>query len=103
MLEATNVGHRYHAKGDWVFRGLDLTVHPGEVISVLGPNARGKTTLLTCLAGLRTPREGRVQATGALGFVPPVARRRSPLHRPGDGAHGPGFPGAGLVGSRCRG
>lgn len=70
MLEATNVGHRYHAKGDWLFRRLDLTVHPGEVISVLGPNARGKTTLLTCLAGLRTPREGRVQATGALGFVP---------------------------------
>lgn len=70
MLEATNVGHRYHVKGDWLFRGLDLTVHPGEVISVLGPNARGKTTLLTCLAGLRTPREGRVQATGTLGFVP---------------------------------
>lgn len=70
MLEATQIGHRYHLVGPWLFRGLDLTVTPGEVISVLGPNARGKTTLLTCLAGLRTPREGRVRATGTLGFVP---------------------------------
>lgn len=70
MLEATEVGHRYSDKDDWLFRGLNLAVGAGDVVSVLGPNARGKTTLLTCLAGIRTPREGRVSVDGNLGFVP---------------------------------
>ena len=70
MLNATGVGHRYSNKSDWLFRDLDVTIPPGEVVSVLGPNARGKTTLLTCLAGIRTPREGRIEVTGAMGFVP---------------------------------
>lgn len=60
MLNATGVGYRYSTKTDWLFRGLDVTIPPGEIVSVLGPNARGKTTLLTCLAGIRTPKEGRI-------------------------------------------
>lgn len=70
MLNATGIGHRYHEKSAWLFRNLDVTIAPGEVVSVLGPNARGKTTLLTCLAGVRTPREGQVELRGSLGFVP---------------------------------
>lgn len=70
MLDATNLGHRYRDSNPWLFRGLNLAVTPGELVSVLGPNARGKTTLLTCLAGIRTPREGRIAVNGNLGFVP---------------------------------
>ena len=70
MLNATGVGHRYSTKTDWLFRGLDVAIPPGEIVSVLGPNARGKTTLLTCLAGIRTPKEGRIEVTGTMGFVP---------------------------------
>lgn len=69
MLDAMGVGHHY-TNEDWLFRGLDVTIGPGEIVSVLGPNARGKTTLLTCLAGIRTPREGRIEVTGSLGYVP---------------------------------
>ncbi|MDR1634801.1 MAG: ATP-binding cassette domain-containing protein [Bifidobacteriaceae bacterium] len=69
MLEARGLGHRYGA-GSWLFRDLDLTVAGGEVLAVLGPNARGKTTLLTCLAGLRRPKEGTARCEGGVGYVP---------------------------------
>jgi branched-chain amino acid transport system permease protein len=39
---------------------IDLVVHPGEVVSVIGPNGSGKTTLFNMLTGLTRPDEGSV-------------------------------------------
>jgi len=39
---------------------LDLSVAPGEILSVIGPSGCGKTTLLKCLAGLERPDSGSV-------------------------------------------
>ncbi|PHP51977.1 ABC transporter ATP-binding protein [Actinomyces ruminis] len=69
MLDATGLGFRY-GRGEWIFRGVDLQVEAGEVLAVLGPNARGKTTLVTCLAGVRKPTEGEVTRRAVIGFVP---------------------------------
>ena len=41
-----------------VLDGVDLTVHPGEVVALLGRNGAGKTTLLKMLNGLLTPAHG---------------------------------------------
>jgi energy-coupling factor transport system ATP-binding protein len=46
-------------------RGVDLTVHRGEVVAVMGRNGAGKSTLLAVLAGLRTPTAGIVSVAGA--------------------------------------
>lgn len=69
MLNALNVGQRY-GKGPWLFTNLTLTIKPGEIIMVLGPNARGKTTLLKTLCGILAPAEGQVKSEGVIGYVP---------------------------------
>lgn len=69
MIAARGVGHRYD-RDRWIVRGVDLDLHRGQILAVLGPNARGKTTLITCLAGVRTPTEGAVEHGGVVGYVP---------------------------------
>lgn len=43
---------------------VGIRIEPGQVWGVLGPNGAGKTTLLHTLAGLRSPRHGRVELGG---------------------------------------
>ena len=69
MLELADLGHRYPETG-WVFRHVSLEMPPGSVTVVLGPNGRGKTTLVRCAAGLLKPTEGTVTHGAPVGFVP---------------------------------
>jgi energy-coupling factor transport system ATP-binding protein len=46
-------------------RDVDLTVHAGEVVALMGRNGAGKSTLLGALVGLRTPSTGAVHVAGA--------------------------------------
>ena len=46
--------------GDWVvFEGLNLSVEPGEIVSILCPSGCGKTTLLRASCGLERLKEGQ--------------------------------------------
>jgi ABC-2 type transport system ATP-binding protein len=48
-----------------VLAGVDLDVHPGEVVCLLGPNGAGKTTTIEVLEGFRLPSAGDVEVLGA--------------------------------------
>jgi D-xylose transport system ATP-binding protein len=43
---------------------VDLDVHPGEVLAVLGDNGAGKSTLIKCIAGTHAPDSGQVLFEG---------------------------------------
>jgi heme exporter protein A len=47
-----------------VLKGVSLTLRPGEVLHVSGPNGTGKTTLLRVICGLLRPEQGQVSWQG---------------------------------------
>jgi ATP-binding cassette subfamily F protein 3 len=43
-----------------LFKNLDITIHAGDRVCIVGPNGRGKTTLLKLLAGRLEPKDGEL-------------------------------------------
>ena len=59
-LRLENVSFRYPGAEKDTIHNLNLTVHPGEKLAIVGLNGAGKTTLVKLLCGLFDPTEGRV-------------------------------------------
>ncbi|WP_320171023.1 ABC transporter ATP-binding protein [Maridesulfovibrio sp.] len=63
VLSVSDLSFSYE-HGEPVWSGISLDVHAGEVLSILGPNGTGKSTLMRCMAGLAEPDSGRVEVDG---------------------------------------
>ncbi|WP_285409990.1 ATP-binding cassette domain-containing protein [Variovorax sp. efr-133-TYG-130] len=60
-----------------ILQGVDLSVHKGEIVSLIGRNGVGKTTTMRCLMGLLRTRGGSVQLRGRdIAALPSDARAR---------------------------
>jgi putative ABC transport system ATP-binding protein len=66
MIEVRNLTKRLTSGGHEVeiLKGIDLTVHPREVLAIEGPSGSGKSTLLGLLAGFDFPTSGTISLDG---------------------------------------
>lgn len=62
MVEMRNITKRF--PGVVANRNVNLRVHAGEILALLGENGAGKSTLMSILAGLYLPDEGQVFLRG---------------------------------------
>lgn len=63
-LRLENVGFSYFGCEKKVVHDVNLTIHPGEKIALVGMNGAGKSTLIKLLCGLYQPTEGKIFLDG---------------------------------------
>ncbi len=62
MVTGTNITRAF---GDLqVLKGIDIEIHAGEILSIVGSSGAGKTTLLQILGSLDKPSQGQVTING---------------------------------------
>tara|TARA_R110002020_G_scaffold475604_2_gene711250 strand:+ start:16524 stop:17261 length:738 start_codon:yes stop_codon:yes gene_type:complete len=70
LVSVEDVSIKYGAKT--VLAHVSLNVEPGEIVTIVGPNGSGKTSLLRAIIGAVEPAQGRVARDPAvrIGYVP---------------------------------
>jgi capsular polysaccharide transport system ATP-binding protein len=65
MIELQDVGKRYRVRSGWhtVFEHVNLQVHRGEKVGILGQNGAGKSTLIRLISGSELPTRGTISRT----------------------------------------
>lgn len=59
IIEIDNVSFAYNAEA--ALKNINLQIHKGDYLGIVGPNGGGKTTLLKCILGLLKPQAGTIK------------------------------------------
>lgn len=70
LVQVEDLGVRYGART--VLSHVSLSIEPGEIVTIVGPNGSGKTSLLRAIIGAVKPFQGRVEKGNGviIGYVP---------------------------------
>ena len=70
LINVENLNIRYGA--NTVLRHVNLTVEPDEIVTIVGPNGSGKTSLFRAIIGAVQPASGQITVKPGLriGYVP---------------------------------
>lgn len=64
MLEISDLSKIYKGEASPALDRVSLTIHPGEMVAVLGRSGAGKSTLVRCINRLAEPNSGRITWNG---------------------------------------
>ena len=62
LVSLAGVGVR--RQGRWLVRGVEFSIAPGEIVTLIGPNGSGKSTLVNCICGTLRNEAGTVTFDG---------------------------------------
>ena len=65
MFQVTHLSFSYDKKRK-ILDDISFSAQPGEILSIIGPNGTGKTTLLNCIVGGLSPSQGMLSLNGRL-------------------------------------
>jgi len=60
-----DVWFRYGAEEPWILRGLNVAIHPGEIVALVGPSGAGKSTLASLVPRFWDATQGTITLRGA--------------------------------------
>lgn len=63
MFQVEDVSFSYNARRE-VLKGVTFSIDKGNILCLLGSNGTGKTTLIRCILGFRTPSSGHISMNG---------------------------------------
>ena len=80
-LKQMFLGHwRKYYHEFWALQNLDLEVHRGETVGIVGKNGSGKSTLLQMICGTLTPTCGLCEVHGRVAAMLELSKRRDSRH-----------------------
>ena len=66
IKEALGFGRGKHHTEHHALKGIDLTIHQGECVGIIGTNGSGKSTILKIITGVLNPTSGNVTVNGRI-------------------------------------
>ena len=78
--------HALSDRGLPALRGINITVHKGEIVGICGVEGNGQSELAECISGMRVPTDGKIELRGRsiIGFAPAQIREAGLSYIPED-------------------